>query len=378
MSGAVAIAGGGTGGHLFAARALAESLQARGRRVMALTDARGADFLRDLPGVATHPQRASPIMGRGLAGKVAGAAELLVGCIEARALLRRLRPSVVVGFGGYASVPPVLAARWLRIPTAIHEQNAVLGRANRLLAPRVDLVALSFESTVGIEAERASRVAVTGNPVRAEIAALAPLAYAPPTADGVLKVLVFGGSQGASILARVVPSALRLLPETARRRLAITQQCRSQDLDALRESYAELGLDADIATFFDDMARRLSRAHLVICRAGASTLAELAVAGRPAILVPYRLAADDHQLANARVAEARGAGWSLREEVFGAEALAARLETLMACPSRLEPVSAAAREGARPGAAGDLADLVERLVPAADESCASCRPEVAA
>ncbi len=364
MSGPVIIAAGGTGGHLFPARALAEELLGRGRAVVAVTDRRGGDIANGLEGMPVHRLRASALSGRGLAGKISGAVDLLIGTLEARRLLRRLQPSAVVGFGGYPSVPPLYAAQRLGIRTAIHEQNAVLGRANRLLAGRVDLIATSFETTAGLDGAAASRVMLTGNPVRSEIAALHHGAYRAPNGDGRLRVLVFGGSQGARILSQVMPAALETLPAGARERFVLVQQCRPEDVAAVAETYARLGVAADIAPFFHDMAARLEAAQLVICRAGASTVAELSAAGRPALLVPYRFATDDHQAANARAAEADGAAWLMPEDAFTPEAVAARLEALVACPRQLVEAADAAHRRGRPAAAATLADAVERLIPA--------------
>jgi len=364
MSGPVIIAAGGTGGHLFPARALAEELLGRGRAVVAVTDRRGGDIASGFAGMPVHRLRASALSGRGLAGKLSGAVDLLIGTLEARSLLRRLRPCAVVGFGGYPTVPPLYAAQRLGIRTVIHEQNAVLGRANRLLAGRVDLIATSFETTAGLDASAASRAVMTGNPVRSDIAALHQGAYRAPNGDGRLRVLVFGGSQGARILSQVVPAALESLPAGARQLFVLVQQCRPEDVDAVSATYERLGVTAEIAPFFNDMAERLETAQLVICRAGASTIAELSAAGRPALLVPYRFATDDHQSANARAAEADGAGWLMPEQAFTADALAARLEALVACPRQLVEAAAAAHRRGRPAAARALADAVEQLIPA--------------
>jgi len=364
MSGPVIIAAGGTGGHLFPARALAEELLGRGRAVVAVTDRRGGDIASGFSGMPVHRLRASALSGRGLAGKLSGAVDLLIGTLEARSLLRRLRPCAVVGFGGYPTVPPLYAAQRLGIRTVIHEQNAVLGRANRLLAGRVDLIATSFEATAGLDPSAASRAVMTGNPVRSDIAALHQGAYRAPNGDGRLRVLVFGGSQGARILSQVVPAALESLPAGARQLFVLVQQCRPEDVDAVSATYERLGVTAEIAPFFNDMAERLETAQLVICRAGASTIAELSAAGRPALLVPYRFATDDHQSANARAAEADGAGWLMPEQAFTADALAARLEALVACPRQLVEAAAAAHRRGRPAAARALADAVERLIPA--------------
>ena len=363
MTGPILLASGGTGGHLFPARALASNLLDRGREVVFVTDRRGIDLGGGLQGVPVHTVRSAAMAGRNLTRRLTGVVDLMVGTWEARRLTRSLDAACVVGFGGYPSVPPVLAASRLGLPCLIHEQNAILGRANRLLASRVDVVATSFAETAGLPAQTRARVVLTGNPVRPEIAALSQQPYAAPNGDGRLRVLVIGGSQGARILSRVVPEALRTMPAGARRRLLITQQCRSEDLDFVHETYHELGVQAVLDTFFNDMAVRLAESQLVISRAGASSVAEIAAAGKPSILVPYGFAADDHQTANAAAVEASRSAWMMPESAFTPEALAARLESLIAAPQALETTAERARSQARLLAARDLADIVERLAP---------------
>ena len=359
MSRPIVLAAGGTGGHLFPAVALARELMTRGHAVTAITDRRGCDLAASLDGVPVHRLRASALSGRSLKGKISGVVDLLLGTRDAKKLLKSLTPAAVVGFGGYPTVPPLLAAQRLGIPTVIHEQNAVLGRANRLLAHKVDLVATSFAKTQGVDDRK---VLLCGNPVRADIVALADQPYRPPNGDGRLRVLVFGGSQGARVMSVVVPDALAKLPIGARQRLVMTQQCRAEDLDRVRAIYDEMGVVAEVATFFDDMAERLGTAQLVICRAGASSVAELSVAGRPSILVPYPHATDDHQTANAQAVEEAGAGWLMHEPAFTPEALAPRLEAFVACPSALIEAASAARRSARPDAASRLAQAVETFL----------------
>lgn len=356
MSGPVILAAGGTGGHLFPAIALGQELMRRGHAIAAVTDQRGGELAERLDGVPVHRLRASAMSGRSLKGKITGAVDLLLGTLDARRLLKTITPSAVVGFGGYPTVPPLLAAQRLGLSTIIHEQNAVLGRANKLLAHKVDLVATSFERTQGVDDRK---VLLCGNPVRAEVAALADQPYRPPNGDGRLRVLVFGGSQGARVMSDILPAALAKLPNGARQRLVMTQQCRSEDLDRVRAAYDDMGVVSEVSTFFDDMAARLGEAQLVICRAGASSVAELAVAGRPSILVPYPHATDDHQTANAQAVEEAGAGWLMHEPAFTPEALAARLEAFVACPASLVDAAGAARRSARADATHRLAEAVE-------------------
>lgn len=348
------LAAGGTGGHMFPAEALAAELAARGWRLALVTDARGKGFGDRLPEVAVHRISAGGLAGRGLVARARGALQLLGGYVQARRLLRRLQPAVVVGFGGYASVPTVMAAQRAGITTVLHEQNAVLGRANRLLARRAARIALSFDRVAGLPSE--SRAEVTGNPVRPAIAAIAERPY--PDLDGDLRLLVTGGSQGARVFGSVVPAAIAMLDEALLARLRIAQQCRAEDFAAVKDAYDRLGLASELATFFNDMPERLAAAHLAITRAGASTVTELCAAGRPAILVPYPHAADDHQTANARAVAATGAAWVMPEPEFTPVALAERLRQLLRSPDELASAAERARQTARRDAARRLADLV--------------------
>jgi UDP-N-acetylglucosamine--N-acetylmuramyl-(pentapeptide) pyrophosphoryl-undecaprenol N-acetylglucosamine transferase len=358
----VVLAAGGTGGHMFPAEALARELSARQCGVALITDRRGSGFGGALPDVETHRIRAGQITGRGLIARIKGLALLALGTVEARALLRRLRPAAAVGFGGYASVPAMLAARGARIPSVIHEQNAVLGRANRLLAPRAGRIATSFASVAAIGEAAGGKIVLTGNPVRPEIAALADTPFRPAEADGPFRILVLGGSQGATVFSRVVPPAIAALPAGLRARLEISQQCRPEDLDEVRRAYDGLGVTVELAAFFDDVAARLAAAHLVICRAGASTVAEVTAAGRGAILVPYPRATDDHQTANARAVEDAGGGWLMPEAGFTSAALAVRLESLLRQPDGVGEAAAKARALGVPDAASRLAELVIDVV----------------
>lgn len=359
----VVLAAGGTGGHMFPANALADELKASGCAVALLTDRRGSAYGGSLAESDIHRLPAGQVAGRGPVGALMSLATLALGTWRARRLLRRLRPAAAVGFGGYASVPAMLAAHWAGVPTIIHEQNAVLGRANRLLASRVDRIAVCFESALGLGPRLSAKLSVTGNPVRPAIAALARAPYPRLAAKGTLKILVLGGSQGASIFSRVVPAAAALLPAPSRRRLAIAQQCRSEDLDRTRRAYVEAGMKPDLASFFDDVPARLRETHLVICRAGASTVAEIAASGRPAILVPYPHAIDDHQTENARALEQAGGGWLTADADFTAESLAKRLGEFLAAPARLAKAAQKARALGRPDAVKALAALVLSEIP---------------
>ncbi|MSO90029.1 MAG: undecaprenyldiphospho-muramoylpentapeptide beta-N-acetylglucosaminyltransferase [Acetobacteraceae bacterium] len=358
----IVIAAGGTGGHFFPAEALASELLARGQRVALMTDSRTA---QENFAVFSHAERfiikGAGIAGRGPVQAAKAAAALVAGTLQARRILALINASAVIGFGGYPSVAPVLATRLLRrrAVVVLHEQNAVLGRANRFLARHADILALNFPDTArlppGVRAE------VTGLPVRAAIGALATRAYTPPGESFAL--LVLGGSLGARVFSDIVPPALAALPPALRARLHVTQQCRAEDLERVRAAYDASGIVADLAPFFTDIAERLGAAHFVIARAGASSVAELASAGRPSILVPLPNAIDDHQAANARTLEALGGAWVMAQSQFTAEALCARLEKLITDPASLILAARAARGGAHENAAARLADTVEKLIP---------------
>ena len=359
----IVIAAGGTGGHLFPAEALAAELVARGHRIVLMTDARSGGLSSPtFAGREQYVVRGAGIAGRGpwRGAKAVGA--LAVGVLQARAILARIGAAGVVGFGGYPCVAPILAARSLRHrPSVIlQEQNAVLGRANRFLARRADVLALGFETTQRIPA--GTRTVFTGNPVRPAMSALSRTSYVAPTDQ--IRLLVLGGSLGARVFSDVVPQALRSLPEPLRTRLSVVQQTRPEDLERVKIAYADSGITAELSPFFHDVAARLVAAHLVIARAGASTVAELAVAGRPAILVPLPGAIDDHQSANACALAAAGGAWVVAQTQFTSKTLTERLTSLLAAPATLAAAAVCARGQAHADAASRLADLVEAHVAA--------------
>ncbi len=348
----IVIAAGGTGGHFFPAEALASELVDRGHRVALMTDARAAAKLPESwQGREVYVLRGAGIAGRGLRGVVA-VGRLAAGALQARSILSRIDAAAIVGFGGYPTVAPVLATRLMRNapPIVLHEQNAVLGRANRMLSRRATVLALSVANTAGIPQGVAT--VVTGNPVRPDFTR----AVAQRAADGALHILVLGGSLGARVFSDAVPSALASLSADLRARLRVVQQCRPEDITRVGNSYAESGISAELSTFFTDIPTRLSQADLVIARSGASTVAELAVAGRPAILVPLPGAIDDHQTANAQALAQAGAAWVIPQS--GIAALGDRIATLLADPAALAAAGQAARSVAQPDAASRLADLV--------------------
>ena len=351
------VAAGGTGGHMFPAEALARELAGRGWRIVLATDRRGEQYAHAFP--AEERLALDAATGRGPIGLARAGMAILRGVTQARSALNRLDAAVVVGFGGYPSAPALLAALSQRRPTLLHEQNAVLGRTNRWLAPWVGGVASSFPDLQKVPQRVGARVTLVGNPVRSDIRGLYERPFAVPAAGGPIRVLVTGGSQGSRILSETAPRALATLPEAIRSRLKVQQQSRPETMEAARQIYLDAAIDAEVAPFFRDMAARLSAAHLVIGRAGASTCSELAVAGLPSILIPLKIAMDDHQRFNAAgLASAGGAEVMLEDEIT-VEGLAARLDAILGDPARLEAMSRGARSAALPDATRSLADLVE-------------------
>jgi UDP-N-acetylglucosamine--N-acetylmuramyl-(pentapeptide) pyrophosphoryl-undecaprenol N-acetylglucosamine transferase len=351
------VAAGGTGGHLFPAHALAEVLIERGWRIVLATDERGAAYAGGFPAEERIALSAATYRPGDPIGMARAATAIGRGVMAARKAFTRLSPAIVVGFGGYPSLPALLAAISAGRTTVIHEQNAVMGRANRLLAGRATAVACAFPALKKAPAKVAARAVVVGNPVRPAIRQLAHQAYTPP--NGRTNLLITGGSQGARLLSEVTPRAVALLPDALRKRLDVRQQTRLESIPAARAVYLDAGVEFELAPFFNDMASRLAAAHLVIGRAGASTVCEFAVAGKPAILVPLKIALDDDQGQNAALLAEAGGAIVLREDVLTAEALAATLTSLLGDPLQLKAMADAARAVARPDAAERLADVVE-------------------
>jgi UDP-N-acetylglucosamine--N-acetylmuramyl-(pentapeptide) pyrophosphoryl-undecaprenol N-acetylglucosamine transferase len=353
------LAAGGTGGHMIPAYALGAELVQRGHRVALVTDERGAKIPGQFDEGQIHVLPAGRVQG-GPIGWIKAALAIRRGRAMARELLQTFEPSAVIGFGGYPALPTLLAARSLRIPTLVHEQNAVLGRVNRLLARHVDAIATSYADVARIPAAAQSKIHLIGNPVREAVLALRTQGYPPLDENGVFRLLVTGGSQGASVFADIVPDALALLPLNFRQRLQVTQQCRPEDIDRVRAAYAAHGIPADLATYIEDMAEKLNWAHLVVARAGASTIAELTAAGRPAILVPLPSATDDHQTHNVREMVGVGGARSIAQPNFTVVELAKQMQKLALEPGALENAATRALGVGRPNATRDLADLVEQ------------------
>lgn len=357
----ILLAAGGTGGHLFPAAALAQELKRRGYEVDLATDERAEKYESEFPARAIHRVPSATFASRSPVDMAKTFARLFRGYLKARHLLSEIDPLAVIGFGGYPTLPPIMAARSLGIPTAIHEQNAVMGRANRLLSRFADRVALSFSPTKRLHPSAEARAQVTGTPVRDSVASYREVPYAAPESAGRFLLLVFGGSQGAHFFAEILPRTLPLMSSPFRWRLTIVQQAREEDLAALRAAYKETGIAAHLAPFFRDLPERIATAHLVIARAGASTVAELMAIGRPSLLVPLPHALDNDQLENATRLQEGGGGWCIRQSELTPERLAAELDRLSSAPELLAEAAAKAKAMAPTEAVSKLADLAEEL-----------------
>lgn len=356
--GVIMLSAGGTGGHLFPAEALAHELHARGWIVHLATDERAERFAGNFPAEAVHAIPSATIGGKNPIAFLRTFFKLWQGVRAAQAVYQRVKPKAVIGFGGYPTLPPLYAALRRRIPTMIHEQNAVMGRANKALAPRVTAIAGGFlpEGTGGFP----QKTVVTGNPVRPAVIAAMNVPYSRP-GEGPFRLLVFGGSQGAQFFSDALPEAVKLMREDLRGRLAIVQQARPEDEARVREAYSLLGVTAEVSPFFTDMAARIAASHLVISRSGASTVSEIAAIGRPAILVPYPHALDHDQAANAAALMAQGGAEVHAQSALDPKKLASLISGLMLDPDRRSKMAAAARATGKPQAARLLADLAEAI-----------------
>jgi UDP-N-acetylglucosamine--N-acetylmuramyl-(pentapeptide) pyrophosphoryl-undecaprenol N-acetylglucosamine transferase len=342
------------------AHALAAELGSRGHGVLLITDDRGARYPGLFKNVPVHVLPAGRL-GGGPLGWLKAMSAVARGRSQAKRLYREHKPDAVVGFGGYPAFPSLLAASALGIATVLHEQNAVLGRVNRLLVGEAEAIGTAYAKVDRLKRRFEDRAVIVGNPVREEVARLGELPFPPFDEFAPLKILITGGSQGATVLGNVVPDGLALLPPSLRRRLQIVQQTRPDDIERVRSRYAALGIPADLMTYIEDMPAKLADAHLVIGRAGASTIAELTAAGRPAILIPYPSATDDHQTSNAREMSEAGGARTIQQTNFTPEVLARQIEAMAADPVALNNAAARALSVGRPHAARDLADLVERV-----------------
>ncbi len=352
----VILAAGGTGGHVFPACALGDELIRRGYRIAVATDTRGLKYFEGMDASVPRHVIASGTYGAGIKGKISGVAGLVKGFFQSVKIIRKYRPVAVVGFGGYPSAPPLFAAQLLAVPTILHEQNAILGLANKILLPLADRLALSYAETVGIPDKEKRKTPYTGNPVRHDIAYLSQLPY--PSFDPRFVVMVVGGSQGAKVFSDVVPEAFAALPQDLQKKLFVIQQSRPDALDKVKAIYESTDIDFEIRSFYDDMPQRIQAAHLFITRSGASTVAELTAAGRPAVYVPFPWNRDNQQVFNAEQVEKSGGGWMVLEKDLTVDGLKTRLEDLFRYPENLSKAAESARKLGRVDAAKRLADAV--------------------
>lgn len=357
----VLLAAGGTGGHLFPAYALAEELGRRGALVDLVTDLRGDRYGTEFPARAVHRIASATLTSKAPTAIARTGWMLSKGIGSAIKLLGEIRPDVVVGFGGYPAFPPLVAAKLRGIRTMVHEQNAVLGRANRLLARRIDIIATSFARVKYLDGALLEKVRFTGNPVRDQVIAAAERPYWSPLEDEDIRLLVFGGSQGARYFSDAIPEALALLPADLRARLNVVQQAREEDIDRVRAAYRDNGIRAEVASFFNSLPDIMARSHLVIARAGASTISELTVIGRPSILVPLPHALDNDQLHNAMRLSETGAAWCIEQDKLTPQVWAKEIAERIGASERLVQTAHAAKAHGRPDAVVALADVVEEL-----------------
>lgn len=369
MGKTILVAAGGTGGHLFPAEALAEELVARGHAVHLATDHRATGYGGSFPAAETHIVASATFGSKAPAALLRSALKLAQGQVQSLALVGRIRPAVAVGFGGYPTVPPLLAAALRGVPVIVHEANAVMGRANRFLAGRAKAIATSFPATASL-GEAAGKAVLCGNPVRKRVVAAAG-PYDRPVPGGAFRLVVFGGSQGARVFSELLPAALALMPEDRRGRLRLVQQARPEDLDRVRLTYADLGIAARVEPFFGDLPTIMAEAHLVVCRSGASSVTELAVIGRPSILVPLPHALDADQRSNALELERAGGAMMAEQRLLTPGALAGMLSDAMDAPDRLAAMAASAAAQGRPDAVRRLADLVERVADGRDPTAST-------
>ena len=356
----VVLMAGGTGGHLFPAMALAQELRRRGHVIHLMTDERVSGYGESFPARETHIVPSATPSIRDPIKFLRATAKLGMGTLVAWGQLGRIQPDVMVAFGGYPTVPSFVAGRLRGVPGILHDANAVLGRANLFLARQANALALSFAQTARAE-PFASKIVLTGNPVRDRVRAVADVPYRPFTEGDAIRVLVTGGSQGARAFADLIPPAVSLLPAQLRSRLKITQQCRPEDLDRVAEAYRQAKVNVELQSFFTDLPERMADSHLVISRSGASTVAELCVIGRPAILIPLPGAIDADQKNNALVLDRAGGGFIAEQGTLSLEVLAEKLTTLLASPDKLEKAAAMAKSLGQPDAVALLADLAEKL-----------------
>ena len=330
----VVLAAGGTGGHIFPAEALASELLSQGCEVILITDKRYKKHILTPDEMEVRVIAAASPSG-GIFSKVKAVPVILSGIRQAKSELKKIKPDVVVGFGGYPSFPTMYAATKLKIKTVIHEQNCMMGKVNKVLCKSVSIIATSFREVKGISEKYHNKVVLTGNPVRPAIKALRDIPYPDPDDGEVVQLLVIGGSQGATIFSEVIPDAVCKLSEEIKSKIRIDQQCREKDIEGVKKVYNEQGISANLTTFFEDIPTKIASAHIIIARAGASTVSEITVAGRPSILIPYKFAADDHQTVNAMALEKKEATMLIKQDDFNSEELAKVLKSLLSNPEKL-------------------------------------------
>ncbi len=376
MSAVYILAAGGTGGHMFPAEAFAAELKRRNLSPVLITDDRGRPYsqrpMSGFSGVPVHTIRAGTLSPRRPIRGARALMNILSGILSSYRIQRPIRPALAVGFGGYPSLPAMIAARLLGVPRLIHEQNAVLGLANRLLAPNTLGIATSFENSGGLRPADQQKVRVTGNPVRNDIAYIGGNPYPVPTENGAINILVTGGSLGARVMGEVVPAGIGQIPNALRSRISVVQQCRDEQLDQVDAAFRDAHVTAEVVPFIDNMSERLAHAHLVICRAGASTVAELTAAGRPAVLVPYPGHGDQQQTVNGAAMVEAGAAWMVEEPKFTTQWVAEKINALISDPSRLATAAERARDLGRPDATVQLADFAEHLAKDGGNGSTSC------
>jgi len=355
----IILAAGGTGGHLFPAESLAQELLNRNHRVVIITDKRGNAF-KTLGDKVEIKCVNSATFKAGIASKIKALIDLKLGCIQSFFILLKYKPSVVVGFGGYPSFPPMLMAQLLGVKTVMHEQNAVLGKANIWLAMGVTKIATAFPDTKRIKESYKQKIEVTGNPVRAAICEVRNKPY--PEIKDSLNILITGGSQGAKVFSTIIPDAIVKLPADIKDKLNIVQQCKPEDIEEVKKKYSDAGVKAEIKSFFDDMNKRLEACHLFIGRAGASTVTELAVAGRPAIFIPYPGHEDNQQRRNAETLTEKGGAWVVDQKDFTEQYLVEKLENLAKNPDMLQNAALVVKNCGKPEAVKNLADVVEGVI----------------
>ena len=356
----ILISAGGTGGHMFPAESLARDLIGRGYRVALATDVRGKKYEPFADGIPVYVLK-SGASKPGFFSKFKTVFSLGIGVLQARKLIDKLKPEVVVGFGGYPSFPAVQAAQKKHIPTVIHESNAVLGKANHYLAPKADRIAIAWPKIEGMKESDSVRTVVTGNPVRPDIAALYNKPYPSLDQDGVLRIFVMGGSQGANVFGEVIPAMVDNLSDAHKQRLEIVQQCREENIETVRKAYQEAGVKAELHTFINNVSEQLEKCHLFIGRSGASTVSEVVTAGRPAIFVPYPYHKDQQQKRNADAVFDAGGAWVMTQDGFTVEALLARVENFLQSPEALFNAAENARTCGKPDAARKLGNVVTAL-----------------